>query len=602
MHRFAQLFHELDASTATRDKLAALQRYWSHAPAADAAWAAYVLSGGRPRRAVSVGDMRRWAAQRAGIDDWLFEASYQAVGDLAETIAHLLPAPVRRDDLHLSDWFEQRLLPLQGLSPEARLANLSEWCDGLDAAQRFVLFKLMGGGWRVGVSRQMVTRSLAEHAHLPVTLVAQRMMGYADARVRPDAAAFLALVAPADAVGDALRGTQPYPFFLAHGLDEAEPADNADPVTAQANGPNAPHPVLGDIHDWLVEWKFDGIRAQAVRRDGEAGLWSRGEELLSEAFPEWITAMRAWPDGTVLDGELLAVRTDAAPDGATDTSASPPALPCRPAPFAALQKRILRKRVTPALQAEVPVQFVPYDVLEWQGMDLRQRPQHERRRLLDQVVAPACGLAPSPLLPAADVAALAAWRSQARALGVEGLMLKHRDARYGTGRTRSGGVWLKWKLAPMTVDAVLIYAQAGHGRRANLFTDHTFAVWNRPPRDATEVQAVQDAIAARQPPQEGALQLVTFAKAYSGLSDEELRAVDKVIRQTTVDKFGPVRSLRPTLVFELGFEGIAPSTRHKSGLAVRFPRILRWRLDKPLHEADTLDALRQWLDTSLSQD
>lgn len=574
MERFAQLYQALDSSTSTRAKLDALKAHWARAEPADAAWAVYFLSGGRPRRALTLAEMRQWAAQAAGIDDWLFEASYQVVGDLAETISHLLPAPTRRDAAPLHEWALTRLPALRHHTAEGRKALLAEWCEGLDALERFVLFKLIAGGWRVGVSKQLIIRSLAEHAQLPPTLVAQRMMGYTDASRSPDAPAFLRLIAPAEPELDGPQGIQPFPFFLAHALD-AEPAS------------------LGTLPDWLIEWKFDGIRAQIVHRGGQTGIWSRGEELLTDAFPDLIAALSHMPDGTVLDGEIIALA-----HGATEQAPPSPLGGLRPAPFAQLQKRILRKRLTAALLAEVPVAFVPYDVLQWRHRDLRTLPQHARRQLLEDEVAPSCGLQPSPLVHARDWDELALLRRSARHHGVEGLMLKHREARYGRGRTRSDGVWLKWKLDPMTVDAVLIYAQAGHGRRANLYTDHTFAVWSRPPVDAAEAQSVVDAIAARQPPRAGALQLVTFAKAYSGLTDAELSAIDKVIRQTTVDKFGPVRSLRPSLVFELGFEGIAESPRHKSGLAVRFPRILRWRVDKPLHEADTLGHLRQWLEAT----
>lgn len=572
MHRFAQLYQELDASTSTRHKLDALRRYWGEAPAADAAWAVYFLAGGRPRRTLTSTALRQWAAARTGIADWLFEVSYQTVGDLAETISLLLPAQPTRDTTPLSVWMHERLLPWRALPVDAQWSTLSTWMDALDPTQRFVLIKLIGGGWRVGVSRQLVVRSLAEHSGLPVPLVAQRMMGYTDSRHQPDAAAYSALVAPAPEGADAHDtrppGIQPYPFFLAHPLD-ALPADPVD--------------------TWLAEWKFDGIRAQVVVRGGQCGIWSRGEELLNEAFPDLLALASAWPDGTVLDGEVV-IRDDT--PGADDGPLA--AWGWRPAAFARLQTRIARKQLTRRLLEANPAAFIAYDILEWQGQDLRGKPQAQRRALLEQVTS-TLGLPTSPLVTAQDWAGLATHRANARATGLEGLMLKHRDARYGTGRTRSDGVWLKWKLDPMTVDAVLVYAQAGHGRRANLYTDYTFAVWSRPPADDTEVQRVQDAISARQHAQPGALQLVTFAKAYSGLTDAELQAVDKVIRQTTVDRFGPVRSLRPTLVFELGFEGIAASPRHKSGLAVRFPRILRWRTDKPLRDADTLEALRTWL-------
>jgi DNA ligase-1 len=390
-------------------------------------------------------------------------------------------------------------------------------------------------------------------------------MGYTDARHQPSAHDFDQLVAPELS---AAQGLQPYPFFLAHPLDTL-PASPVD--------------------DWLAEWKFDGIRAQIVRRQGGTGLWSRGEEVLNEAFPELMAHCQYWPDGTVLDGEIV-VRDDLPPA----PHAAAPLLPWdwRPAPFARLQTRIRRKQVTRAVMREHPAVFVPYDLLEWQGQDLRGQAQATRRTMLEHL-APTLGLTPSPLVPARDWPDWQAQRLRARDAGLEGLMLKHRDARYGTGRTRSDGVWLKWKLDPMTVDAVLVYAQAGHGRRANLYTDYTLAVWNRPPANEAEVQAVLDAIATRQPPAPGGLQLVTFAKAYSGLTDEELKAVDKVIRQTTVDRYGPVRSLRPSLVFELGFEGIGPSPRHKSGVAVRFPRILRWRTDKRLQDADTMTTLQR---------
>ena len=585
MQRFAQLYTELDASTATRDKVASLLRYWRDARPEDAAWAVYFLAGGRPRRAITTTALRRWAAQAAGIEDWLFEVSYQAVGDLAETIAHLLPrthldtagAPPATA-LPLHRWLRDRLLPLRGQPVEAQDVALRAWMAPLDWAQRFVLIKLIGGGWRVGVSKQLVIRSLAEHAGLPTTVVAQRLMGYTDARHAPDADAYARLIAPLEGGADAPQGTQPYPFFLAHALADEDAPGGASDTT------------LGPPADWLVEWKFDGIRAQIVRRDGQVGIWSRGEELITERFPDLVAQAQHWPDGTVLDGEILAIR---------DVPSPGLGLPFSPAPFAELQQRIMRQKLTAAWLQKVPCAFIAYDLLAWGNQDLRQQPQGLRRQLLEahSTALRDLVLSPLPSRPQAPLGwgELAALRQQARTLGVEGFMLKHHAARYGVGRTRSEGLWWKWKTEPMTVDAVLIYAQAGHGRRASLYTDYTFAVWSRPPRDEAEVGAVLDAISAGQPPDPQGLQLVTFAKAYSGLTDAEIAQVDKVIRQTTLQKFGPVRAVRPSLVFELGFEGIAPSPRHKSGLAVRFPRILRWRTDKPLRDADTLESLRRWL-------
>jgi DNA ligase 1 len=576
---FAALFNALDASTSTAHKVDAMQRYFAAAPAADAAWAAYFLAGGKPRQTVPTAVLRSTACDAAGIDDWLFEACYQAVGDLAETIAHVLPLredlrddDSARNDAGLAEWIEQRLLPLRGVAPLEQAEALRGWWQQLDHAQVFLLVKLIGGAFRVGVSKLLVQRALALAAGLDAKLVAQRMMGYTDARTPPSPARYAALLAAPD-TQRATDGGQPYPFFLAHQLDV-----EADAFDAQ----------LGPITDWLVEWKYDGIRAQAVKRAGRVWLWSRGEELVSESFPDALRPLAALPDGTVLDGELLVW-----PEGAT-----------QPAPFALLQKRLNRKVIGPKLLADAPVRFVAYDLLEDGGVDVRTLPQIERRARLEARLEGKT-IAISPLVQAADWPAYAGVRTQARERGVEGFMLKHRAAAYGSGRTKAEGTWWKWKIEPMTADGVLVYAQAGHGRRASVYTDYTFAVWSRTPADAAEAQTVVDAIARRAPVADAAhrpdaavnaasdsLALVPFAKAYSGLTDEEFKRIDRVIRATTLEKFGPVRTVKPTLVFELGFEGIQLSKRHKSGIAVRFPRMLRIRDDKPLHEADTLDALR----------
>ena len=554
MKAFTALFNSLDASTSTSHKVEAMQRYFADAPPDDAAWAAYFLAGGKPRQAVPTAVLRRTACEVAGIDDWLFDACYQAVGDLAETIAHVLPAAEASDDAGLAVWAEQRLAPLRGQPPEAQADALRAWWRVLDAPQRFLLTKLIGGGFRVGVSKLLVQRALAQASALDAKLVAQRMMGYTDARTPPSAQRYAALIAPASQQAPA-DGGQPYPFFLAHALD-------ADVDT------------LGPCSDWHVEWKYDGIRAQAVKRGGRVWLWSRGEELVSEGFPDALVPLAALPDGSVFDGELLVW-----PEGAA-----------QPSSFAALQKRLNRKVLGKKLLADAPVRFVAYDLLEDEGKDLRALPQHERRARLEARLR-GSAVALSPLVHAADWPAYATLRAQSRQRGVEGFMLKHRHSAYGSGRTKADGTWWKWKIEPMTADAVLIYAQAGHGRRASVYTDYTFAVWSRAPASADEAQAVIDAIARHEPAIDGTLQLVPFAKAYSGLTDEEFKRVDRAIRATTLEKFGPVRSVKPTLVFELGFEGIQHSPRHKSGIAVRFPRMLRIRDDKPLHEADTLPQL-----------
>ena len=556
MKAFAALFAELDASTATTDKVGALKRYFASAAPADAAWAVYFLAGGKPRQVVPTAVLRTLACQRAGLPQWLFEESYQAVGDLAETIAHVLPPPTTRSDIGLAPWIEQRLLPLRDAEPDDQAQRILGYWDELDAPERFLLTKLIGSGFRVGVSKLLVQRALAEQAGVDAKLLAQRMMGYTDKTARPDAAHYLRLVSH-ETTHDTAHSGQPYPFFLAHPL-EGEPAQF--------------DALIGPPSDWLVEWKYDGIRAQVVRRAGQVWIWSRGEELVTDRFPEVVALLQSLPDGSVLDGEILVWKDD------------------RPASFNLLQQRIGRKTLTKKVLADAPVSFMAYDVLEWQGADLRDWPQAQRRATLEALAAEH-GLPLSPGVSAASWADLAVLRAESRERGVEGFMLKHVDARYGGGRTKSGGTWWKWKIEPLTVDAVLIYAQAGHGRRASVYTDYTFAVWSRPPLDAAEAQAVVDAIAARQPALPGALQLVAFAKAYSGLTDDEFKRIDRVIRQTTLEKFGPVRSVKPSLVFELGFEAINRSSRHKSGIAVRFPRMLRIRDDKPLFEADSVVTL-----------
>jgi DNA ligase-1 len=570
---FADLYAELDASTSTLHKVDALERYLRRAAPADAAWAVYVLAGGKPRQAVPSRVMRDAARDAAGLPDWLFDESYLAVGDLAETIAHLLPPPATEEDAPLSEWMARRLPALRGIAPDAQKAALAGWWSTLDWNGRFVLSKLITGGFRVGVSRLLVLRAIARFAGLDEKLVAQRMIGWTDAKAAPDAARFLALVAPAGEGGaDPAAAGHPYPFFLAHPLQQ-------------------PPESLGAVEDWLVEWKWDGIRAQLVMRAGGTWLWSRGEELVTERFPEIERAARAFAaavapagDGAVLDGEVLAWDAAAA----------------RPLPFAALQKRTTRKTLTAAVLRESPAAFVAYDLLEWRGEDWRARPQSERRAMLETLLARAddANLAPeavrpvssgpdasdapriavSPRVTAPDWPTLAALRETSRERGVEGFMLKRLSSAYGVGRTKAdGGDWWKWKVDPFTVDAVLVYAQRGHGRRASLYTDYTFAVWDRP---------------AGGP---GPRALLPFAKAYSGLTDEEIRKLDAIVRRTTIEKFGPVRSVTPSQVFELGFEGIARSPRHKSGIAVRFPRMLRWRTDKPVDEADSIDVLRALL-------
>ena len=537
MKRFARLFNELDTSTSTRSKVDALKRYFAIADAADAAWAVYFLAGGKPRQSINARLLRDFAIDASGLPEWLFEESYQAVGDMAETIALLLPPPIRKSDGTLAFWIEQRLLPLRGRAPADVLAELTGYVAELESPERFLLIKLIGGGFRVGVSRLLVTRALAAHSGIDAKLVAQRMIGYTDVALAPTPERYLSLI---DAGDHVVADGHPYPFFLAHSLTL--------PVERIAE-------ELGTPAEWLIEWKYDGIRAQLVRRAGKAWLWSRGEELITERFPEIVEGAHTLPDGTVLDGEILVWRDNA------------------PQPFALLQKRVTRKSVTTQVLREAPAAFMAYDLLEAGGEDFRLRPQRARRAALEHL-ADRHGVLISPRVEADSWEQLALMREQSRDRGVEGLMIKHLESTYRVGRTKEASTnWWKWKIDPYAIDAVLVYAQRGHGRRASLYSDYTFAVWT------TEPGAPERA-------------LVPFTKAYSGLTDDEIRQVDAAIRRTTVEKFGPVRSVTPTMVFEIGFEGIQRSPRHKSGIAVRFPRMLRWRHDKAVEEADTLGALQ----------
>lgn len=507
-----------------------MARYFSDAPAADAAWAVWFLSGGRPKRLIPARRLAAWAMEASDVREWLFDECYDAVGDLAETISLLLPAAVATSDLPLHVWIEQRILGLAGQAEDVQRAEVRRAWTELDGIERYIFDKLITGGFRVGVSQALVLRSLAKASGVEEGALAHRLTGTWE----PTPDAYERLVSPERAdVGV----SQPYPFYLAYAL-EGEPE------------------ALGQPTDWQAEWKWDGIRAQVVRRQGGCWIWSRGKELVTARFPELSQMAALLPDGTVLDGEILPWR-DGAPLG-----------------FAQLQRRIGRKTLSAEILHEVPVVLVAYDVLEHEGRDVRDRPLSWRRKRLEQLVgsAPAGARARLVLSPTVRGAAGSlAWSdvrsafTGARERGAEGLMLKRLDAPYGVGRRRGG--WWKWKVAPYTVDAVLVYAQAGSGRRASLHTDYTFAVWDG-----------------------GAL--VPFAKAYSGLTDAEIRQVDAWVRRNTIEKFGPVRSVTPELVFELAFEGIQRSPRHKSGIAVRFPRILRWRKDKPAAEADTMETLR----------
>ncbi|WP_132999237.1 ATP-dependent DNA ligase [Luteimonas arsenica] len=564
MQRFAALYERLDRSTGTADRRRALVDYFRDAPPRDAAWALWLLSGGKVggarARIASTGELRAWVGEEAGLPDWLVEACHHQVGDLAETLALLLDDPPRGSTATtaadvadqaggpgLADWIETRLAPVANAEPDVRRAVVVEAWRALCFRERLAFNKLLTGALRVGVSQGLVQQALAELSGVDIALIAQRMLG----RWTPDAGFLARLLSPEAQPGDAAL---PYPFFLASPLD---------------GGPEA----LGPVGDWLLEWKWDGIRLQLIRRPGGIALWSRGEERMDGRFPEIEAAAARLPRDCVIDGELLAWM----PGGDA------------PMPFSALQTRIQRLKPGPKSLAAAPARVLAYDLLELDGEDLRARPLRQRRALLAELLGQAGGAGPvqaaregagaldaadpadaprialSPRVEAADWTQAAALREASRARGVEGLMLKRLDSPYRHGRRR--GDWWKWKVDPLSIDAVLIYAQSGSGRRSTLFTDYTFGLWDG------EV-------------------LVPVAKAYSGLDDAGILRLDRWIRAHTRERFGPVRSVDPVQVFELGFEGVNRSTRHKSGVAVRFPRILRWREDKPAEEADRVDALR----------
>ena len=529
MRRFAELYARLDASNRTNDKVTALVDYFRAAPPEDAAWAVALLTGDRPKRVVQARDLAWAVLESAKMPGWVLDECHDVVGDFAESLALLLPdGPASAPPLGLAAMMEERVLPLRSLTPGEAAGELRALWETLATAdERLVFFKIITGAFRVGASKGLVLRALAEVAACEPAAMAARLSG----TFRPSAAAFTALVDPASATDDPSR---PYPFFLATPIDGAPAA-------------------LGARAEFLVEWKWDGIRAELVRRAGVTWLWSRGEELIGPSFPEIAAAGDRLPDGTVLDGEVLAWAKDAV------------------MPFAHLQRRVNAKGPTRKLLATVPVVLLAFDLLEEAGEDLRARPIEERRARLEALVGRVghASLRVSPLVEGATwEEAEALWRTS-RERGVEGMMLKRAGSPYRAGRPR--GDWWKWKVDPLSVDCVLLYAQRGTGRRASLYSDYTFAV-----RDG-------DA-------------LVPFAKAYSGVTDAEVAELDAFVRAHTVARHGPLREVTPSVVVELGFEGVQRSPRHKSGLAVRFPRILRLRRDKAPADADTLATLHALAD------
>jgi DNA ligase-1 len=568
MRRFAALAVKLGTSTKTNDRLEALENYFSEADDADKVWVIALFSGRRPKRTVNTTLLWEWCREVTGLPGWLFEECYHTVGDLAETIALLLAVGTEEADDGAGEagteaseegrsltYYLLRLAKLGKEEETVKKAFVLECWAAMNSEERFIFNKLITGGWRIGISQQTVVNALARATGAEAAVIAHRISGDWDPATTP----YEALIS---GEGGGSELSRPYPFYLAYALEE-EPA------------------ALGDPSEWQAEWKWDGIRGEVIRRGGQLFVWSRGEELMTEKFPEYQVWTERLPEGVVLDGEIIGLGSGprvAASGGLTDGEARTGderergiTLDFVPLPFAALQTRIGRKNVTKKNLQEAPVGFIAYDLLEYEGQDWRNRSLKERRAQLEAIVRsvdhPLLQL--SPVIPYDSWEQLAAIRQLSREVGSEGVMLKRKSAVYQVGRKR--GDWWKWKIDPLVIDAVMVYAQKGHGRRSNLYTDYTFAV-------------------------RAGDQLVTFTKAYSGLTDKELAEVDAFVRKNSLEKFGPVRTVRPELVFEIAFEGIAASARHKSGVALRFPRINRWRKDKTPAEIDTLDNLKRMLE------
>jgi len=524
MKRFTALFNALDQTTKTSLKVDALRDYFSVAPHRDAAWAAYLIAGKKVGKSLNSRRLRDWVSQQTQLPAWLVDECFSAVGDLSETLSLLLPANPSANDLPLHRVIEEYIVPLGKMTESEQRKVILEIWGKLDTQERFLFHKLISTAFRVGVSRNLLVRGLAQAADVDEAIMAHRIAG----NWKPTEKDFAALFTGEGAEDDPAR---PYPFLLAHALQE---------------DPNH----LGEINQWQLEWKWDGIRAQLIRRNRQTVISSRGESSVATAFPELYQLGASLPDGTVLDGEILAWEKD------------------RPLSFGKLQTRLNRKNVEPMLFVDVPVAFLAYDVLELDSVDQRALPMRERRAKLEALASDLPDLQLSPVVKAASWEEAISTMSQSRSRGVEGLMIKRLDSPYAVGRPR--GLWWKLKVEPYTADCVMVAAQAGHGKRAGLFTDYTFAVRNQQ-------------------------ELVTIAKAYSGLTDEEIDEVDRWVRNHTTAKFGPVRSVNPELIFELGFEGIQASDRHKAGIALRFPRMLRWRKDKKIDDIDTLETLQRML-------
>ncbi len=523
MKHFAQLISALESSNKTTVKLEAIIRYLNSAPERDKLWFVSLFTGKRPKRAVPISLMKEWALEITRLPYWLFTESYASVGDLGETLSLILPPPRYTVEKSLSEWMGE-IIGLKDKTDDDKKAFVLHAWDGLDYTERFIFNKLLGGSFRIGVSYKMLVNALAKFSNQESSALMHSIMGKWDV----DEITFDELISGTTINPDQ---SKPYPFCLAYPL-EKELKD------------------LGEPRDWVAEYKWDGIRGQIIKRNNEVFLWSRGEELVTEQFPEVVETVSQCQGNFVLDGEILPVKNGDILN------------------FNELQKRLNRKNVSKKMIDEIPISIFVYDLLEWEFEDVRGKTFLERRQLLENFITqnPFHNIQISSIIPFEHWEELPPIRNRAREINSEGLMLKNKHSVYHSGRVK--GDWWKWKINPLTMDAVLIYAQKGSGRRSGYYTDYTFAV-----RDGDK--------------------LVTIAKAYSGLTDAEIMEVSRFVTKNSLEKFGPVRTVKPELVFEIAFEGIGYSSRHKSGVAVRFPRIARWRKDKTVAEIDTLENVKK---------
>lgn len=523
MKHFADLINALESTNKTNAKIDAIVDYLERAPDEDKVWFIALFTGKRPKRNVNTNLMKDWALEITKLPFWLFQESYSSVGDLGETLSLVLPPPSEKIERSLSQWMTDIINLKDRTEAEKKEFVLQSW-NGLDYTERLIFNKLLGGSFRIGVSYKTLINALTKYSGQETNVLMHSIMG----KWQPEEISFEELILAEKVNPD---NSKPYPFCLAYALEKELPE-------------------LGNPEEWLIEYKWDGIRGQIIRRNDEVFIWSRGEEMITEQFPEIVETVQSMKGNFVIDGEILAVKEGNVLN------------------FNELQKRLNRKNITKKMMMDIPIEVFAYDLLELEGNDLREKPVSARRAMLEELLLDqqTQNISISRSITFEQWEQLDLIRENSREINSEGLMLKQKNSPYHSGRKK--GDWWKWKVNPLTIDAVLIYAQKGSGRRSAYYTDYTFAVKNGD-------------------------SLVTIAKAYSGLTDKEIMEVSRFVTKNAIEKFGPVRTVKAELVFEIAFEGIGFSNRHKSGVALRFPRIVRWRKDKTVDEIDELEEIKK---------